>query len=461
MNWMIRFIITILLTSLTGTILFVAWYGIGQTLEKMGYVNIMYQLLRLLLVFWFVPLAYITIALDMNIGENGGNFLFFNTKIIEYISSIIVILWMLVVGYNSIKYLRSIYMTYLQCRENFECDVETREFFEDICNQLSVKRGRVQVRQSLHTPIPICVGAFRPMVIIPAVNYTKEQKRVIFVHELIHYKHKDQWLKHLSFIVGCVHCFNPISYLLKKKVQIWAEYACDDTAVGFIGSQKEYFEVIISMAESSAKLVGLYSSLVDDVSEIKNRMKHMQRSKNMIIKNKRSAILCVVTMFMISVCVVYVVTRLTERIYLNAYEATVEDVREESYMGAENDNVEYETTGADAIIIEEKDEIIVKDSSGLNYSFNWSVSNNFSKCSEVFSASDGDNIVIFAIGTPQDVNFRFGIVQPNGIRRYINGIGYTSHTFKLTQTGTYYVYVQNMSTTSDCEISGTYAIQQQ
>lgn len=127
--------------------------------------------------------------------------------------------------------------------------METRKFFEDICSQLDVKKGKVKIRQSLSTPIPICVGTFRPMVIIPVGNYTNEQKKVVFVHELIHYKHKDQWLKHLTFIVGCVHCFNPVTYQLMKKVQIWTEYACDDIAVNFTGSPKKYFRVIIGMAE--------------------------------------------------------------------------------------------------------------------------------------------------------------------------------------------------------------------
>lgn len=113
MSWTIRFIIAVLLTSVTGSILFTVWYGIGHILEKMGYVNIMYRLLRLLLVFWFVPLAYITIAFDMDLRENGGNFLFFNTKTIEYFSNVIVLLWTLVVGYNIIKYIWSIYRVYI------------------------------------------------------------------------------------------------------------------------------------------------------------------------------------------------------------------------------------------------------------------------------------------------------------------------------------------------------------
>lgn len=459
MSWTTRFIIEILLTSVTGTILFAVWYGIGQILEKMGYINILYRLLRLLLIFWFIPLAYITIVIDIDFGKDGENFLFFNTKTIEYTSKIIVMLWGFVVLYNCAKYIRNIYVTYLQCRENFECDVEMRDFFEDVCRQFSIKKGRVRVRQSLNTPVPLCVGTFRPMVILPSGKYTKEQMKVIFVHELIHYKHKDQWIKHLTFIAGCVHCFNPVVNILKKKVQIWAEYACDDAAVCLIESQKAYFQVILDLAETSAKLAGVYSSLVDDISEIENRMKHMQRSKNMIIKNRRNALTCVAMMFMVSVGFVYVVTCLAEKAYLRAYDATVEEIKEISKAVTEDGYVEYEVTGIGVGEIEDEGIVTVNDRSGVSYIISWNVPKEHSICSTELIVDSKKELTVTTIATPSDVEYRIGIVQPNGVRRYVSGTDVLTHTFSLEQMGTHYVYVQNMSTQLGCEISGVYRVQ--
>ena len=120
MNWTIRIFIAIMLTSATGTILFAAWYWIGQLLEKMGYVNIMYWLLRLLLVFWFVPMAYLIMAIE-DMKNTGRSFVFFNTDIIGYASSVLVVIWLLVVLCSSTCYVREIRRTNRRFKDAFIC----------------------------------------------------------------------------------------------------------------------------------------------------------------------------------------------------------------------------------------------------------------------------------------------------------------------------------------------------
>ena len=459
MNWTIRFCIAIMLTSATGTILFAAWYWIGQLLERMGYVNIMYWLLRLLLVFWFVPMAYLIMAIE-DMKNTGRSFVFFNTDIIGDVSSGLVVIWLLVVLCSSTRYVREIRRTNRRFKDAFICELDVKKVFEDTCQRLSVKNGRVKVRQSYQTRTPVCVGTFRPTVIIPVMDYTTEELQVIFVHELTHYKHKDQWLKHLTFIASCMHCFNPAIYKLKRKVETWAEYACDADSVKVIGSIKRYFQVILDMAKADEdeEMPGVYSSLVEDESEIKDRFAHIQRSKDMKIKNKWKAILCVATMFVTSTTTVYGATTATEYAYWNAYDATAEEVVELSQTVTDDGYTEYEVSGLEAKVKEEEGKVTAKDRSGTNYAFNWTVKRNYALRSSPFQASSGDTIVVTSVGTPENITYRLGIVQPDGVRRYVSGSDLISHRFTLTQTGTYYVYVQNMSTTTALNVSGGYAV---
>lgn len=460
MNWTIRVITAVILTSVTGTILFAVWYLIGQLLERMGYINIMYWLLRLLLVFWFVPLAYLTIMLD-NLQNKAGNFIFFNTDIIRSVSNVLVGIWIFVVLCSCVRYVRSIRRTYLYFKDAFECEPEIREAFDAACRLLSIKEGRVKVRQSFKTLIPVCIGTFRPTVIIRPEHYTEEELRVIFVHELTHYKHKDQWLKHLTFIASCLHCFNPVIYKLKRMVGTWAEYACDSDSVKVIGSIKDYFHVILDMAKANedTKMPGVYSSLVEDEAGIKDRLSHIQRSKDMKIKNKWKAILCVATMFVTSTTSVYGATTATENAYLNAYDATVNEVRELSQKVTADGYTEYEVTGLASGVTEEEGKVTQKDRAGQSYSFTWEIKKNYSIRSAAFKASSGQKITVTAVGIPSNVTYHLGIVQPDGVRRYVSGSDVVSHKFTLTQTGTYYVYVQNMSTTTALTVSGGYAVE--
>lgn len=460
MNWTIRIFIAIMLTSATGTILFAAWYWIGQLLERMGYVNIMYWLLRLLLIFWFVPLAYLIMAMD-DMKNTGRSFVFFNTDIIGYVSSGLVVIWLVVVLCSSTRYVRKIRRTNRRFKDAFICELDVKKVFEDTCQRLSVKNGRVKVRQSYQTSTPVCVGTFRPTVIIPVMDYTTEELQVIFVHELTHYKHKDQWLKHLTFIASCMHCFNPVIYKLRRKVGTWAEYACDADSVKVIGSIKRYFQVILDMAKADEDedMPGVYSSLVEDESEIKDRLSHIQRSKDMKIKNKWKAILCVATMFVTSTTTVYGATTATEYAYWNAYNATVEDVCELSQKVTEDGYTEYEVTGLERGVKETEGDVIAIYGSDTSYHFGWDVKKNYALRSSPFKASSGQTISVTSVAKPSNLTYRLGIVQPDGVRRYVSGSGIVSHTFSLNQTGTYYVYVQNMSTTTAIDVSGGYMVE--
>lgn len=458
MNWTIRVITAVILTSVTGTILFAVWYWIGQLLEKMGYINIMYWLLRLLLVFWFVPLAYLTIVID-NLVNEPRSFVFFITDIITSVSNVLVGIWILVVLCSCVGYVRSIRKTYRHFKDAFECEPEIRDAFEDACRLLSIKKGRVKVRQSFKTLIPVCIGTFRPTVIIPSGHYTEEELQVIFVHELTHYKHKDQWLKHLTFIASCLHCFNPVIYMLKRKVGTWAEYACDTDSVMVIGSEKRYFQVVLNMAGMYTRMTGVYSSLVEDEAGIKDRIEHMRRSKDMVIKNKWKAMLCVATMFLTSTTSVYGATTATENAYLNAYDATVDEVRELSQTVTADGYTEYEVTGLAPDVMEEEGEVTQKDRAGTTFSYNWDVKKNYAVRSAGFKASSGQKILVTGVGNPSNITYHLGIVQPDGVRRYVSGSGIVSHTFSLTQTGTYYVYVQNMSTSTTLAVAGGYSVE--
>ena len=445
-----------MLTSATGTIIFTIWYWIGRFLEKMGYINIMYWLLRLVLVFWFVPMAYLTIIIENN---KDGDFLFFNTDMFMYSSRVLILIWAVVVCYSCVRYVTNMIIAHRHVKKAFECELKVKAAFDDICTSLGIKRGRVRVMQSFELTVPICVGTVRPIVIIPDNDYTLDELQVIFVHELTHYKHKDQWFKHLTFFASCLHCFNPAIHMLKRKVSIWAEYACDTDSVRVLGSKKHYFEVIWKVAQTRTKLVGVYSSLVEDESEILDRMKHIKRSEDMVIKNKWKAALCVATMFVASTTSVYAATEATQNVYLNAYNATVNEVRELSQTVTDDGYVEYEITGLEPGVIEEEGPVIAKDRAASSYSFSWGIKKDYARRSAGFKASSGQVITVTAIGTPSNVTYHLGIVEPSGVRRYVSGKNIMAHEFKLDETGTYYVYVQNMSKTSALDISGAYRVQ--
>ena len=48
----IEIVFCLLLTSLTGSIVFIVWHILGQWLEKAGFINILYRLMKLTMIFF-------------------------------------------------------------------------------------------------------------------------------------------------------------------------------------------------------------------------------------------------------------------------------------------------------------------------------------------------------------------------------------------------------------------------
>ena len=58
--------------------------------------------------------------------------------------------------------------------------------------------------------------------------------------------------------------------------------------------------------------------------------------------------------------------------------------------------------------------------------------------------------------TPPTQDVRLGIIEPDGTSRILQNNSTMSHTFALTKTGYYYVYVENISSTVTMTADGSY-----
>lgn len=58
MAWTVNWMYMILMTSLTGGVFTLIWYGVSRALERTGYLNITYKMLKVILIFWYCPFMY-------------------------------------------------------------------------------------------------------------------------------------------------------------------------------------------------------------------------------------------------------------------------------------------------------------------------------------------------------------------------------------------------------------------
>lgn len=145
---------------------------------------------------------------------------------------VVLILWLAggagVLGWNLIAHLR--FRRYLSrwCRPVEEPD--TVRLFNGLCDGLSLHR-RPRLRVCPGLAVPMLAGLFRPVLLLPEHAAEGKGLRYALLHELVHYRRRDIWLKTLVLWVNAVHWFNPLVWLMVKAVERDTELACDEGAL--------------------------------------------------------------------------------------------------------------------------------------------------------------------------------------------------------------------------------------
>ncbi len=102
---------------------------------------------------------------------------------------------------------------------------------------------------------PMMLGFFKPIILLPQINYSNEEKSIILKHELTHKKRGDIWYKLLLVIANAVHWFNPIVYIMVHRANRDLEYSCDDLVISGMDTdyKKNYALTILKSIRGNEK----------------------------------------------------------------------------------------------------------------------------------------------------------------------------------------------------------------
>lgn len=98
--------------------------------------------------------------------------------------------------------------------------------FEAVRAELGIRRA-IPLYRAEGFGSPFLLGLLFPAVYLPDLDLPQEALRMIFLHELTHYRQKDLLWKWLALLVNAVHWFNPLAYLLRKALSEACELTCD------------------------------------------------------------------------------------------------------------------------------------------------------------------------------------------------------------------------------------------
>lgn len=107
---------------------------------------------------------------------------------------------------------------------------QTMRLYNDLGDRLELT-ARPELRVCSGLSAPMLVGVWKPVLLLPEGNLSDDEIRHSILHELIHFKRGDIWLKTLVLWVNALHWFNPFAWHMTCLVERDMELACDEAAL--------------------------------------------------------------------------------------------------------------------------------------------------------------------------------------------------------------------------------------
>jgi beta-lactamase regulating signal transducer with metallopeptidase domain len=202
---------------------------------------------------------------------------------IEYLYIAMFIIWLIgmltllyINIYGYIKYTRQINLNRIKVENS-----ATLELLDDCRKKLNISRSLpLYVSSIIDTPM-LC-GIIKSAIIIPDRSFTQSQLKHAFLHELVHYKHRDNILKWVIVLANCIHWFNPFIYFAVRECSCLCELSCDEIATAdFTRDERiSYGRTLLNIAsKTDVKPFALSASLNEDKQILKERLETLMVPK--------------------------------------------------------------------------------------------------------------------------------------------------------------------------------------
>lgn len=462
MDWTSNLFIVLLLTDITGTIFFL----IRELFKK--YVSddvaFLHFLTKVTLCTFLVPFVYILLYIGKRVRtvriESNIN-LFYHTPLTIELGAVLGCVW---IGFFLMLLAHRLYRRFrwaMICRGNIpEEDEVVFRVFTEICAELEIG-GEVSVCRNDSVEIPCITYHHGFVVILPLVNYTEEEARVIFYHELSHYLNHDMYLKTIGCIVALLHVFNLAGHILLEQMDLLCEEYCDRVACEKgkrTFNRADYFNVILELLVSDEKQdrYQLFT-LVDDKTNYERRVEYMMDyHKNGGLKKGTALVLSVCFLLGSSITSLAAGGGVTVAYDGLARVTSVKATDKESITVANMNSVDEEALQEFARIFNVDPEDIIMMEDGIEpmsiTPLTWTIPEGKVYMSTGFKQEIGDTVTAAVVGTPDDVEYDMGIKDPEQIMRYVEGQGSTKHDFTIEIKGRHYFFVENKSETEELHV---------
>lgn len=174
--------------------------------------------------------------------------------------------------------------------------------------KLKINRKIILVKQDI-VSMPAIFGIFNIRILINdnILNLNNKEKEYVFLHELGHYKRKDNILNIIITILKCIYYFNPVILLCLKEIKNDLELATDELIMENedVNVHKDYSKTLLKTSIlNSDKFLIQTMCLSDNKRNLKRRINSIKMLKNFRNKKTLTVVISIICVIII-VCFFY------------------------------------------------------------------------------------------------------------------------------------------------------------
>lgn len=144
------------------------------------------------------------------------------------------------------------YVQRLKNYRNWYAGAQAERLLHELKTQLKVSQ-RVEVLASAVAEVPMVIGHFRPVILIPASLLTgldEHQLRAILAHELAHIRRWDYFVNGVQCFLEAIFFYHPVVWWLSSHMRQEREHCCDDLTLSTGAEPLAYAQALTRVAEA-------------------------------------------------------------------------------------------------------------------------------------------------------------------------------------------------------------------
>lgn len=152
-----------------------------------------------------------------------------------------------------------------------------KSFTREIDNNIS----ELRIVSSGIVSSPFLIGVFKPVIVVPEMEFCESELYMTVRHETIHFRRHDIIKKLAMNFLRCVNWFNPVFYILEKQAGEMSEFIADEilTANAEYSERKEYGNMLLKFAENEACGTNAFSRLSGNALKLAKRLEFIMKNK--------------------------------------------------------------------------------------------------------------------------------------------------------------------------------------